>query len=267
MRMTRALVPVVVILVSLVACLNLEDPAPSNQSQLVVHAILDVHAEVQVILLHRARTGEHAANISGISDDEPISDAVITVIAPNGTAMTATEKPPSADYRYFPGLYRFVPSASGITLTQGATYTLRVRTPTGEDVTGTTTIPLVLTGETTLPPRTFFRLQDTLRLSLPPLQGAQNYELILRVHGQPDYWTFTDSTVMVPGTALTIDGYMIFPLGRRVEVAVSAVDANYYDYYRTQSDPFAGPAPSHLTGAVGVFGSTVPILMTALRVR
>jgi len=31
------------------------------------------------------------------------------------------------------------------------------------------------------------------------------------------------------------------------------VDVNYYDYYRSQSDPFAGAAPSHLVGAVGVF--------------
>jgi hypothetical protein len=50
-------------------------------------------------------------------------------------------------------------------------------------------------------------------------------------------------------------------------VTVSAVDVNYYDYYRAQSDPFAGAPPSHLTGAVGVFGAYVPMLGGQLQVR
>ena len=55
--------------------------------------------------------------------------------------------------------------------------------------------------------------------------------------------------------------------GTRVRVIVSAVDQNYYDYYSTQSDPFAGPAPGHLAGAVGVFGSIAPIVSLQLTVR
>jgi hypothetical protein len=42
---------------------------------------------------------------------------------------------------------------------------------------------------------------------------------------------------------------------------------NYYDYYRAQSDPFAGAAPSHLVGAIGVFGAVVPLLLTELQVQ
>ena len=72
---------------------------------------------------------------------------------------------------------------------------------------------------------------------------------------------------MIPGTALTLTGDEILPAGASVDVMVSAVDANYYDYYRSQSDPFAGAAPSHLTGATGVFGSLAPILVTELHVR
>jgi hypothetical protein len=60
---------------------------------------------------------------------------------------------------------------------------------------------------------------------------------------------------------------MVFPLGARMEVWVIAVDVNYYDYYRAQSDPFAGAAPSHLSGAVGVFGSLAPIIFGQIDIR
>jgi hypothetical protein len=114
----------------------------------------------------------------------------------------------------------------------------------------------------------FFRLRDTLRLSWPRVPGARSYELLLRSHRFGDeYRIFTDTTVLIPGTALTLTGDEILPAGASVDVMVSAVDANYYDYYRSQSDPFAGAAPSHLTGAMGVFGSVAPILVTELQVR
>jgi hypothetical protein len=64
-----------------------------------------------------------------------------------------------------------------------------------------------------------------------------------------------------------VAGDPVFPRGRPVEVLVSAVDMNYYDYYRAQSDPFAGAAPSHLVGAIGVFGAVVPLLLTELQVQ
>src|SRR5207248_7671573 len=154
------------------------------------------------------------------------------------------------------------PSQYRITLTGCATYSLHVITTSGEEVSGTTTIPLAGLNSTTLTPTSVFdRLRDTLRLSWRRVQGARSYELLLRSFGM--YRTFTDTSVALPGTALTIQGDMVFPTGP-MSVFVTAVDENYYDYYRAQSDPFAGAAPSHLIGAIGVFGSSVPILSTQL---
>jgi hypothetical protein len=98
------------------------------------------------------------------------------------------------------------------------------------------------------------------------VSGARSYELFIGAHGRILYRTFVDTAVVIPGAALTIEGDHVFPR-TELDVLVTAVDVNYYDYYRAQSDPFAGAAPSHLTGAVGVFGSVVPILATQLQVR
>ena len=134
-------------------------------------------------------------------------------------------------------------------------------------MTGTTTIPGPA-HHIQDPSRIFFRLRDTLRLSWPRVSGAASYEVLIRIlQLQQEYRVFTDTSFTLAGTALTIDGDEIFRRGLDAAVVVSAVDVNYYDYYRSQSDPFAGSAPSHLTGAVGVFGSIVPIYASVLLVR
>jgi hypothetical protein len=91
--------------------------------------------------------------------------------------------------------------------------------------------------------------------------------VIIRSLRTSEYRTFADTSITIPGTQLTVAGDPVFPRGRPVEVLVSAVDMNYYDYYRAQSDPFAGAAPSHLVGAIGVFGAVVPLLLTELQVQ
>src|SRR2546423_2152911 len=127
-----------------VACMHLEDPAPPTQSQLVVHAVLNQNAEAQIILIHQARTGALSrigGDIAGISDDEPVSGAVVIVTSPNGSVMTAIENTRDSAFAFHPGEYVLVPSRFGVLLAQGATYSLHVRTPSGQNVSGTTTIP------------------------------------------------------------------------------------------------------------------------------
>jgi hypothetical protein len=166
-----------------------------------------------------------------------------------------------------PGEYEIEAPGAIPMVASGGTYSLHVRTPSGEEVSGTTTIPA--SGAFSVPAVTvFFRLRDTLRLSWPRVPGARSYEVVIQSERSGAvYRTFTDTAVAIAGTALTIAGDEVFYAGDDVAVMVSAVDANYYDYYRAQSDPFAGVAPSHLIGAVGVFGSLVPILGAQLRVR
>jgi hypothetical protein len=249
------------------ACINLENPAPPNQSQLVVHAVLDPRTDQQIVLIARSRSGMETAAADGATNDEPVSGADVTITAPNGTVMRATAPagtPPAAT----PGNYFYSPAQSGVTLAGGETYTLHIRTPTGEEVIGTTTMPFIpFGGSTTLPPPTFNRLTDTLRLRWSSAVGAASYEVVLRSRVAGEYRIFRDTTVSVPGTTLTLNGDPVFPSTRRVTLLVSAVDDNYYEYYRAQSDPFAGTAPSHLHGAVGVFGSITPILGTSIQVR
>ena len=245
----------------LAGCLNLESPAPAEQTRLVVHAILDAEADQQKVLLYRARTGlPTVIEGSRIGDDEPVTGANVSITTPEGATLNNW-------LCCGPGTYVFPDSLQGPSLTPGGTYTLRIRTPFGEEVTGTTTIPgpshLTLDS-----PRVFLRFHDTLRLSWPPVRGAASYEVIIRMPlFNEEYRTFADTAFTLAGTALTITGDEIFPWGQEVTVLVSAVDVNYYDYYGSQSDPFAGAAPSHLTGAVGVFGSIVPIYATTLLVR
>lgn len=247
------------------ACMNLEGPAPTNRSQLVVHAVIDTHADQQLLLLYRARTGAQSSTGSS-NHDEPLAGAVVTITAPNSAVMRANEKArDSSDYPA--GIYAYTPGRYGVVPAKGGTFSLYIRTPSGEVVSGTTTIPVVPAMSTKVPPDRFYRLRDTLRLGWPRVSGARSYELVIQRHVLSEYRTFFDSSLAVPGTALTITGDPIFPAGVNVDVAVSAVDPNYYDYYRAQSDPFAGAAPSHLTGAVGVFGSVAPLLLAEFQVR
>jgi len=252
----------------LAGCLHLEDPAPSQETRLVVHAVLDWHAVTQTVLVYRARTGvPNAVEGGDVSDDEPVSDAQVTITTPDGVTLRNWLLATPSGECCVPGTYTFPDSLTESWLKAGGTYTLLIRTPSGEEVTGTTTIPGPA-HPIQEPSRFFFRARDTLRLAWPSVPGAASYEVIIRIpRFNAEYRTFSDTAFVIAGTALTIAGDEIFERGEDASVVVSAVDVNYYDYYRSQSDPFAGAAPSHLDGAVGVFGSIVPIYATLLLVR
>lgn len=240
------------------ACSNLDQPTPSTTPQIVVHGVLDSGSPQQRILLTRARTGSQTTQGGVvIGNSEPIRGAVVTILAPDGTTMLG--------YELASGTYVFSPAQSR--LLPGGTYSLYVRTTLGEVVTGTTTIPSAPAVPATIPRHVFFSQRDTLLLSWPAIPNARGYEVVLQSHNYPDYRRFTDSSIVIPGTALSIAGDPVFPHGGSVDVVAIAVDANYYDYYRSQSDPFAGAAPSHLIGGVGVFGSIGTVLTTELVVR
>ena len=174
------------------------------------------------------------------------------------------------------GGYRISLDAYGVTLVPGATYTLHVHMPAGDDATGTTTIPQA--SAVALPTaEPFDRLRDTLRLSWPAVPGAESYEIqVLRdstrvpTGSQPivKYDAFTTRALTFAGTAHPqFDDGAMFESRSQTTVLVSAVDINYYQYYRVLSDPLSAAAPSHLTGALGVFGSVVPIVARRLDVK
>ncbi len=79
---------------------------------------------------------------------------------------------------------------------------------------------------------------------------------------------FTDTSVVLPGTVRDQDGNVVFVVGQTHQLAISAVDSNYYDYYRTASDEFTGTGViNRLHGALGVFGSIVPLMSRTIVVQ
>jgi hypothetical protein len=52
------------------------------------------------------------------------------------------------------------------------------------------------------------------------------------------------------------DFQRVFQPGFRQDIIVAAVDSNFYDYYRTNNDPFTGAGIiNRVTGGIGMFGS------------
>ena len=52
----------------------------------------------------------------------------------------------------------------------------------------------------------------------------------------------------------------VFMPGFRQDIIVAAVDSNFYDYYRTNNDPFTGAGIiNRVTGGIGMFGSFVTL--------
>jgi hypothetical protein len=78
------------------------------------------------------------------------------------------------------------------------------------------------------------------------------------------FFLFTDSTrFRLTGGLRNVfagDLQRVFIPGFRQDVLVAAVDSNFYDYYRTNNDPFTGAGIiSRVNGGIGLFGSLVSL--------
>jgi hypothetical protein len=239
-------------------------PLGPGDEVIVVHAVLNPRETVQHVVVERtsneARRGAH------------VSGATVTLTAPDGTTFVGTEvKAPLDTIRYELPMPRYDVPVGNVAM--GTTYHLRVVVPTGEVVEGETTMPNAV-AVSSMPERRLDRRRDTLRLSWPRVPGARAYEV--RVVAQSDtliqtgensyvysygqYATFADTSITLPGTFKSGSTPVFYP-SSRYDVVVSAVDANYYEYYRMDSEPLSATAlPTSLRGAVGVFGAFVPIL-------
>jgi hypothetical protein len=237
-------------------------------SQVVVHAVLDKSKRDQLILLERTRAVPPGPQGGTAGQFEPpILGAQITITAPNGLVMVAREDRLTDSLHATRGLYRLSLDEYGATLVQGRQYVLHIRTDLGEEISGSTTIPGGAAA-TASPPEPFNRSTDTLRLSWQRVSDAQSYEVRIQYDNPASpYFVFADSSISIPGLSRTLNDDVIFFPKSNADVLVSAVDANYYEYYRSVSDPFLGAPPSHLTGAVGVFGSLVPLTVRHLTVQ
>lgn len=244
--------------------------------QIVVHAVLDPGTMEQEVLVERSLSGAidirknqrfDASDPINTGGGIPISGAQVTITGPDGT-VTGFEapvigRPPT----YSSGRYLLMFGAGSMyaspPLRRGVPYQLRVRTPDGAVVTGTTVIPDIapVTPGTRLDP--FNRDRDSLRLAWREVAGARAY--LVRVESPfGAFLLFSDSTnVTLKGDlrnyfATSLE--RVFIPGFRQRVSVAAVDSNFFDYYRSRNDPFTGSGIiNNLQGGIGVFGAAVNI--------
>ena len=99
------------------------------------------------------------------------------------------------------------------------------------------------------------------------MPGARSYFVRVETPYGPLSF-FTESTfVRLPGTLRNADVLSlphVFIPGFPQTVTVSAVDSNYYDWYRTRNDAISGEGlVSRVKGGIGVFGSLVRLRMRA----
>jgi hypothetical protein len=254
-------------LMALLAACELEKVGiPRTEDRVAMHSVLSASAATQVVLLERTRNG--SVSIIGppfdlgdpVVTDEGIAEsgARVSLTTPDGQTLVAREDKEVRGDGKGGGIYRF--ELPGSSLVRGATYRLTVLTTKGETLTAETSVP---EGDAALTPvqRVFDRVEDTVMLDWPAAPGARSYFVRIESPFGPMSF-FTDSTrVRLTGALRNLDlqalPRVFFP-GFPQAVTVSAVDSNYYDWYRTNNDLFSGTGLiNRVTGGLGVFGSLV----------
>jgi hypothetical protein len=263
-----------IVCVALAAACVEHTPLAPGPSSIVVHAVLNPAEQVQHVIVTRTTNGgPFPAEIPG---------ARVQLITPDGRTLVGSEVRPTVDTSQFyvpvTPLARYDISAGAIAA--GRRYRLHVELPSGEVSDGDAVVPSA-SPAAQVSARRFDRLTDTLRLSWPRVAGASAYEVRVTSVGafyvgaspQGDsiytitsqYVAYVDTSVVLPGTMEGEHSGPVFFPNARHDVVVSAVDANYYEYYRHGSDPFTATSlPTSLRGAFGVFGAMVPILRMKL---
>ncbi|CAN5424361.1 hypothetical protein BH09GEM1_BH09GEM1_40330 [soil metagenome] len=253
-----------------VGCLDTSPFEPVNNS-IVVQAVLDVDARDQFVIVQKVD--------SGSGTQRQVTGATVTITGPDGRALVAREVTDSiafqSTYRQtrVSRVYRLSLDEYGVILEAGQVYSLRIVTPAGQVVTGSTIIPV---SRVPFPPAgildTIDPTRDSIAVSWTPGRYARAYELNLgysptSFYAQPLYRAFVDSAFVmsrllpVPSTLQLQDGFVN-------NVIVLGVDANYYDYYRRGNDLLGvSGIVNHLVGGVGVFGSVGRVSQQRVWVR
>lgn len=249
--------------------------APTAPS-VVVHAVLNPSASEQVVYLEQTLTGSRAVG-SGVFDPKnpiasaggvPISGALVEIIDSTGKATTGVEGIVPGSTVSGAGVYH-VPIL-GPTLRLGARYQLHVRTPDGRDVTAFTRIPLPEITSTGGLTRTVNRDHDTINVSWDAALATRAYAMRVESPFGP-FFLFTDSLhVRLTGDLRNIFAgslqHVLVP-GFHQDVLIGAADSNFFDYYRTNNDPFTGSGIiSRVNGGLGLFGSFVTLTNGTLTV-
>jgi hypothetical protein len=245
-----------------------ELPAEPTAPFLVVNGVLNPRESRQFVTVERAGGAGGSVGISGATVE-------FTHLTPAGCPTPTVRLGELVTPQ--PG----VPT-NGIYLTRdlcplraGDRVALRVETPDGHRVTGTTRIPgasaaTLRAGTTTAgaPPATIpvDRTRDSIRVQLTPLyaRGMQVEAIRNDLGGFVTFRLSVDTMGMTIGGDLVDpfdgdNGRTVFRPGAYYLLTAAAMDTNYFDFVRSGSNPFTGRGfINHLEGGVGVFGSVAP---------
>lgn len=250
------------------ACELTEVTVAPGQRVVVVQSVIDRNRASQLVIVEYSETGD-APGDTGFTvmgpgiPRIPIGGARVTIEhVGNGACAGVIDTLPEVPRRGggASGLY-----GGSVCLPQpGQQLSLRVETPTGELVTGSTTVPGASTRQVTWGDSAAFnRALDTLAIGVTAVSG-QALQVEARNSADLNDLTFfalTDTLGMtVAGNLVNPfegdSGQTVFRAGRDYTLAVALTDSNYYDFVRSRSDPFTGRGfINHLAGGIGVFGS------------
>ena len=262
------------LLAALTACEIEKAAIPETPYQLALHGVLSPSAPSQVVLLERTRHGAvevfaPSFELYPMAGDDGIAErgASMTLTAPDGTVYFGAEDRVTRGDGLGEGIYRF--QLPGSALERGGTYRLTVRSATGEELSAEATVP---EGEAamTAEKRTFDRARDTVVVEWPASPGARSYWVRIETPYGPRTF-FTDSTrVRLTGELRNVDDdalNRVFIPGFQQALTVSAVDSNFYDWYRSANDVFSGAGLiDRVEGGLGVFGGLVRLRFTDFHV-
>ena len=270
-----ATVLVVGALPPLSACEIEEVSIPRTEVGLAMHGVLSASAPSQVVLLERTRNGSIFLVAPPFDLGDPVvsdagvaePDAVVRLTAPDGTTFLAREDSKVRDDRKGDGIYRF--SLPGAALVRGGTYRLSITTVEGQELSAETSVPEGDAAATAFA-RSFDRASDTVRIEWPATPGARAYFVRVESPFGPLSFFTEQTSVRLPGLLRNADEEelprVFFP-GFQQAVTVSAVDSNFYDWYRSQNDELSGSGlVNRVQGGLGVFGSLVRLRFEDLRV-
>lgn len=246
-----------------------------TDARLSTHGVLSASALTQVVLLERTRNGtvQPIAPPFDLADpivsDEGVAEtgAIVSLKTPSGQTLFAREDNLVSGNGSGRGIYRF--SLPGASLERNGTYRLSVLTSKGEALSGETSVPGGVVAAVAQS-RTFDRVRDTAFIEWPASLGARSYYVRIETPFGPRAF-FTDSTrVRLTGELRNVDirslPHVLIP-GFPQSVTVSAVDSNFYDWYRTHNDPLSGAGlVNGVSGGFGFFGSLVRLRFQELRV-
>ena len=255
------------------ACKIEEVEIPRTSSRVAVHAVLSATAPNQVMLLERTRNGsvtivgtpfeleDPFVNDPGIA--EPGASAIL--VAPDDQAFVGSEDLTPGGTGA--GVYRF--PIPGALLMRRGTYRLTVVTTSGERLTAETSVPDGAPAEFA-DERTFDRATDALSLAWPKAAGARSYLVRIETPFGPRAFFTADTSVRLTGDLRNVDVSSlphVFIPGFPQAVTVSAVDSNFYDWYRTHNGELSGAGLiNRVQGGLGVLGAVVRLRFEALTV-